>query len=93
LNPTCNLVRTNSVAAYAPYDWSYYSADYDTKCTRFLAARLATVIQQLVQEDFPALSLERQYSALADVSCPVRGLLGTVMLVFSFGLYPVFFVA
>jgi predicted RecB family nuclease len=89
LNPTCNLVRTNSVAAYAPYDWSYYSADYDTKCTRFLAARLATVIQQLVQEDFPALSLERQYSALADVSCPVRGLLGTVMLVFSCCLYPV----
>lgn len=72
LNPTCNLVRTNSVAAYAPYDWSYYSADYDTKCTRFLAARLATVVQQLVQEDFPALSLERQYSSLADVSCPVR---------------------
>ena len=72
-NPQCNLVRTNSIAAYAPYSHSYYGADFDSRCTRFLGDILSIGMQQLIVEDFPALSMQRQLSAFSTVSCPTAG--------------------
>lgn len=69
-NPKCNLVQAKSVGAYAPYSHSYYSADFDRKCTTFLADMLSVGMQQLIQEDLPALSMQRQLAARNDLDCP-----------------------
>ena len=59
-----------SVGAYAPYSHSYYAADYDVKCTSFLADMLSVGMQQLIQEDLPALSMQRQLAKRNDLECP-----------------------